>query len=109
MKVSNIYDTQNEKSLERMKFKRSEDGTWVRQTGVNPPRGLAPPPAIEDEAKIRHIEVGLDPQADMGDGLHMDFEMPPISGQQPQITQKEDDFFSMDMVNKLLRDVLFTS
>ncbi|KAL6320020.1 hypothetical protein AAG906_003117 [Vitis piasezkii] len=45
------YDTYDEQSLGRMKFEKAPDGSWIH-------------PGVEEEAEIREMEDGLDPQRD---------------------------------------------
>ena len=58
------YDTYDEQSLGRMKFEKAADGSWVRRAEQQARGQGQMHPEAEEEAEIREMEDGLDPQRD---------------------------------------------
>ena len=55
------YDTYDEQSLERMKFEKAPDGSWIRRA-KRQARGQGQMHLeAEEEAEIKEMEGGLDP------------------------------------------------
>ena len=55
------YDTYNEQSLGRMKFEKAPDGPWIRGVESKAWDQGQMHPGVEEEAKIREMDDGLDP------------------------------------------------
>ena len=80
VELPSIYDTYNDKSMDRMGFERV-DGVWVRKRDI-PGRaapGVPPPPTMDEEEHIRSMEGGIDPQP--GDDIGLD--IPPLQTAAP--------------------------
>ena len=61
------YDTYDEQSLGRMKFEKALDGSWIRRAKRPPAQARGQGqmhPGVKEEAKIREMKGGLDPQRD---------------------------------------------
>ena len=57
-----IYDTYDEQSLGRMKFEKAPDGSWIRRAKRQAQGQGQMHPEAEEEAEIKEIEDGLNPQ-----------------------------------------------
>ena len=77
------YDTYAEQSLGRIKFEKALDGSWIRRAERLPAAAWGQGqmhPGVEEEAEIRDMEDGLDPQRDFEQrGSELDIPLPPQS------------------------------
>ncbi|RVW99391.1 hypothetical protein CK203_038502 [Vitis vinifera] len=72
------YDTYDEQSLGRMKFKKALDGSWIRRAERQAWGQGQMHPGAEEETEIRKMEDGLDPQRDFEQrGPELDIPPPP--------------------------------
>ena len=70
------YDTYNEQSLGRMKFEKAPDVSWIRRAERQARDQGQMHPGVEEEAEIREMEDGLDPQRDFEQtGLELDIRL----------------------------------
>ena len=58
------YDTYDEQSLGRMKFEKTPDGSWIRRAKRQARGQGQMHPEAEEEAEIKEMEDGLNPQRD---------------------------------------------
>ena len=58
------YDTYDEQSLGHMKFEKVPDGSYIRKAEQQARRQDQIHPGVKEEAEIREMEDGLDPQRD---------------------------------------------
>nr|CAN62892.1 hypothetical protein VITISV_021515 [Vitis vinifera] len=71
------YDTYDEQSLGHMKFEKAPDGSWVRKIEQQARGQDRIHPRVEEEAEIREMKDGLDPQRDFEQrGLELDIPPP---------------------------------
>ena len=72
------YDTYDEQSLGRMKFKKALDGSWIRRAERQARDQGQMHPRAEEEAESREMEDWLDPQRDFEQrGPDLDIPPPP--------------------------------
>ncbi|KAL6314472.1 hypothetical protein AAG906_025957 [Vitis piasezkii] len=67
LEAPTTYDTYDEQSLGRMKFEKAPDGSWIRRAERLPAQAHGQGHmhhVDEEEAQIREMEGGLDPQRD---------------------------------------------
>ena len=71
------YETYDEQSLGHMKFEKAPDGSWVRKIEQQARGQDRIHPRVEEEAEIREMKDGLDPQRDFEQrGLELDIPPP---------------------------------
>ena len=61
----NSYDTYDDLSMGRMKFKKAPDGSWVKQIERTPAQAQGQGethPRVEAEVEIREMEGGVEPR-----------------------------------------------
>ncbi|WJZ98892.1 hypothetical protein VitviT2T_017383 [Vitis vinifera] len=86
LETPSTYDTYDEQSLGRMKFEKAPDGSWIRRAERPPPQeqGQGQMHHVdEEEAEIREMEGGLDPQRDFEQSMP-ECDIPPS---QPMISE----------------------
>ena len=62
----NTYDTYDDQSMGMMKIEKASNGSWVRKAERAPAHAWGQGqthPGVEEEAKIREMEGGVDPQS----------------------------------------------
>ena len=79
----NIYDTYDEQFLGRMKFEKALDGSWIRRAKRPPAQARGQGqvhPGVKNEAKIREINGGVDPQRGFQQ-IDLALDIPPLQSE----------------------------
>ena len=78
-----IYDTYDEQSLGRMKFEKAPDGSWIKRAKRPPAQARGQGqvhPGVKNEAKIREINGGVDPQRGFQQ-IDLELDIPPLQSE----------------------------